>query len=137
MAKPYNFMAKAEYTFYVYGITIKPHCGIVETTWKVPAKYQALAEDFVRTHFSTATHPSVKMDVMGNVTFTRQIDFTGIFDRVEGLPALAKYNRIMEDRDEAINDACYRLVQSKESFQDMIRGKFYTGRFIDNAPSIP
>ncbi len=143
MAKAYNFMTKAEYSIYSFGILIKPFAGTVETTWKVPVKYQDMAVAFIDSHFNNAIHPSVKYEFKETlngtimvVTFTRSIDFSQVFVDLEGA-SLDKYNQVMTMRDEAINDACYRLVQSKESFQDMIRGNFYTKRFIANAPSIP
>ena len=143
MAKAYNFMTKAEYSIYAYGILIKPFAGTVETTWKVPTKYQAMAVEFISSHFNNAIHPSVKYEyketlngIIMVVTFTRSIDYKDLFVDLDG-SNLNKYNQVMTMRDEAINDACYRLVNSKESFQDMIRGKFYTNRFVINAPSIP
>ncbi len=137
MAKPYNFMTNAEYSIYSYGILIKPHCGTVETTWKMPSKYQELAEKWVYAHFGNASHPAIEIDVMGNVTFNRHIDYKGMFDDLDHRSNLDKYNRVITKRDDAINDACFRLQKDKESFQDMIRGMFYTQRYIDNAPSIP
>ncbi len=143
MAKPYNFMTKAEYSIYAYGILIKPFAGTVETTWKVPTKYQFTAEMFIDSHFNNAIHPSVKYEhketlngAIMVVTFIRSIDFTQVFTDLEG-SNLDKYNQVMTMRDEAINAACYQVLLSKESFQDMIRGKFYNTRFVINTPSIP
>jgi len=143
MAKPYDYMSGAEYSIYSFGILIKPFAGTVETTWKVPTKYQGMAEVFIDTHFNNAIHPSVqyvyKETLDGTimvVTFTRSIDFSQVFVDLEG-SSLDKYNQVMTMRDEAINEACFQLTRSKESFQDMIRGKFYTTRFVNNAPSIP
>ena len=136
MAKAYNFMVKAEYNTYSFGVLIKPHCGTVETTWKIPSKYQELAEKWVYAHFGNAIQPAIQMDIMGNVTFKKNIDYKEIFTDLEG-SNLDKYNQVITMRDQAINDACYRLIRDKESFQDMIRGMFYMERHINNAPSIP
>ncbi len=143
MAKAYNFMTKAEYSVYSFGILIKPFAGTVETTWKVPVKYQSMAVEFIDSHFNNAIHPAMQYKyeetLKGTVmvvTFYRHIDYKELFTDLEG-SNLDKYNQVMCMRDEAINDACYQLLRAKESFQDMIRGKFYTSRFIDNAPSIP
>jgi len=136
MAKPYNFMTKAEYSVFSFGILIKPHCGTVETVWKMPSKYRELAETWIYAHTRNAIHPAIQIDVMGNVVFKRDIDFSQVFVDLEG-SNLTKYNQVITMRDEAINDACFRLQKDKESFQDMIRGMFYTERYINNAPSIP
>ena len=143
MAKQYNYMTKVEYSIYSFGILIKPFTGTVETTWKVPTKYQGMAEQFIDSHFNNAIHPPIKYEYKATlngtimvITFTRSIDFSQVFMDLEG-SSLDKYNQVMTMRDEAINDACYHLVRSKEIFQDMIRGKFYTTRFIIDKPSIP
>jgi hypothetical protein len=101
MAKAYNFMTKAEYSIYAYGILIKPFAGTVETTWKVPNKYQGMAEAFIDSHFNNTIHPSVQYEYKETlkgtvmiVTFTRNIDFTQVFVDLEG-SNLAKYNQVM------------------------------------------
>ena len=137
MAKAYNFMKDAERSVFVFGILVKIYAGTVETVWKTPTKYVELAEKWIYEHTRNATHPSIQMDAIGRITFNRQIDLSGIFDRIDIGSNLDKYNQIIANRDDAINDACFRLQQDKESFQDMIRGMYYTERFINNAPSIP
>lgn len=136
MVKSYNFMTNAEYAVYSFGVLIKPHCGVVETTWKIPAKYQELAEKWIYDHTCNAIQPAIQINALGIVTFNRHIDFSQVFVDLEG-SNLDKYNQVITMRDEAINEACYQLLRAKESFQDMIRGMFYTQRYIDNAPSIP
>jgi hypothetical protein len=136
MAKPYNYMTNAEYSTFSFGVLIKPHCGVVETTWKIPTKYQELAEKWIYDHTYNAIQPAIQINALGIVTFNHHIDFSQIFVDLEG-SNLDKYNQVITMRDEAINEACYQLLRAKESFQDMIRGKFYTQRFVDNAPSIP
>ena len=139
MAKPYNYLTNAEYSFYSFGVLVKPHCGVVETTWKVPVKYHNIAKAFIDTHFNHADQPAIKYENIVDsmvVTFIRNIDLTQIFADLKG-SSLTKYNQIITGRDIAINEACYQVTLSRESFQDMIRGKFYTQRFVVNAPSIP
>lgn len=136
MAKAYNYMKNAQYSVFSFGILINLSAGTVETFWNVPGKYRELAEKWIHLHYGNADCPEIWIDDLGRVTFRRNIDYTSIFNDLAG-PAVDKYNQIIMARDDAANDACLRLARTKESFQDMIRGMYYTERFINNAPSIP
>jgi hypothetical protein len=132
-------MAKADHSYCIYGIIIVPHCGYVEATWKVPVKYQRLAKAHIDTHYDHAIQPALKYVYKDDdmiISIQQQIDYSELFNGVKG-SNLYKYNQIIENRDDAINDACFYLAKMVKSFKDMIRGQFYTARFIDNAPSIP
>lgn len=137
--KHYNYMASADYSYYIYGILIVPHCGYVETTWKVPTKYQSLAEAYIDAHFDHIIQPATKYVYKDDemiITIQHEIDYRDLFSGVDDSSNLAKYNQMIENRDNAINDACYYLAWKMKSFKDMIRGRFYTERFMDNVPPI-
>jgi hypothetical protein len=136
MAKAYNYMKNAEYSVFSFGILISLPTGTVETVWNVPSKYRELAERWIYTHYGNADQPQIQMDTFGKVTFKREIYYGNVFDNLSG-SGVDKYNQVIAARDEAVNAACLKLAQSKESFQDMIRGMYYTERFVNNAPSIP
>ena len=138
MVKEYNFMPNDNDYICSFGVVIRPEYGTVSTVWKVPVKYQDIAQAYVYSHYSRADSPEIDYVTKGDrivVTFIDYIDYSGIFDdlpddKTEALAAVIKA------RDIAINAACRTLLQKKLNFQDLIRSKFYMDRFMNGSCAV-
>lgn len=135
MVKEYNFMSNSDDYICSFGVVIRPEYGTVSTVWKVPIKYQEIAQAYVYSHYGMADSPEIDYVTKGDrivVTFVGYIDYSDIFNDLPGdkTKALAA---VMKARDIAINTACHILLQKKLNFQDLIRSKFYMDRFMNGS----
>ena len=135
MAKRYPYMYYANNNHFIFGVVIMPLEGVVETSWKVPAKYHQVAEALIDLYHTSANN-SIKRRGYDEIRFTRIINYDEIFENLTCGDPLCMLREIEVKKGGAINDAAYQVVRLKENFQDAVRSRFYTERMIKN-PSIP